>query len=320
MEIPPVALLKRIALPDHEDPARWFNDSGRAHKDSIVRALPGDWTWRDKRVLDFGCGVGRILRHFATEARETRLFAACDIDAPSAAWLAENYGDRFDVHHTAELPPLPWADGTFDLIYAGSVFTHLTDAWAQWLAEVHRLLAPRGLAFITLISGAFAERQTGEPWDADRVGMNVLFWGQDWEHWGPAVLHSEWWIRSHWGRGFEIVRFAADGFDGSSEDPHAGQGWTLIRRGAGSITPEALEAIDPSEPREWRALRHNLRQVQQEAMRFRTECAALSRRVDVEREAKGDVERALERLRRLRSVRAALRLSRIIGSLRPHAS
>ncbi|MBV9363211.1 MAG: class I SAM-dependent methyltransferase, partial [Solirubrobacterales bacterium] len=43
------------------------------------------------------------------------------------------------------------AEGYFDLIFAWSVYTHITDRWAEWLLEHHRVLADDGLLFASFI-------------------------------------------------------------------------------------------------------------------------------------------------------------------------
>jgi SAM-dependent methyltransferase len=93
----------------------------------------------------------------------------------------------------------------FDLVWSVSVFTHITDHWAGWLAELHRVLAPGGLAILSFLDAAMYETWTGGEWDEDSIGMTVLNHGQDWELGGPTVFHSPWWLREHWGRAFEIV-------------------------------------------------------------------------------------------------------------------
>ena len=65
-------------------------------------------------VLDFGCGVGRVLRQFAPEAREAE-FWGCDLDRPSLDWLEANLSPPFHFFESAEAPGLPQADGSFDL-------------------------------------------------------------------------------------------------------------------------------------------------------------------------------------------------------------
>jgi len=42
-------------------------------------------------------------------------------------------------------PPLPYADGELEFVYAISIFTHLTEALQDaWLQELARVLAPGG--------------------------------------------------------------------------------------------------------------------------------------------------------------------------------
>jgi SAM-dependent methyltransferase len=56
---------------------------------------------------------------------------------------------------TGAEPPLPYAAGTFTLVYALSVFTHLHEANASaWLAELARVTRPGGLAVFSLFDEA----------------------------------------------------------------------------------------------------------------------------------------------------------------------
>lgn len=45
---------------------------------------------------------------------------------------------------TTTLPHLPFADGYFHMIHAGSVFTHIADLAEAWLLEIRRVLARAG--------------------------------------------------------------------------------------------------------------------------------------------------------------------------------
>ena len=153
--------------------------------------LPGDWTFEGKRVLDFGSGAGRTLRHFAAEA-ETAEFWGCDIDGPSIEWMQESLCPLFDAWQTIAVPPLALEHGSFDLIYAVSVFTHLTDNSTPWLLELHRMLKPDGLLIVTFMGRWTSEWFAKEPWVEDRVGRNVLYHHRDWDSGGPAVLISDW--------------------------------------------------------------------------------------------------------------------------------
>jgi SAM-dependent methyltransferase len=268
---PPLHLANRVgSLADQADPLAAYEAMGAGCKDSILRVLPSGWQWKDKAVLDLGCGAGRLLRHFRNEATETRRFCGCDIDRESIDWLAANLSPPFEVACTSETPPLPWTNGTFDLIFGVSIFTHITDRWPDWLLEVHRLLAPGGLALLTFIGKGCYHVIAGEPWDPDRIGMNTICHGNSWTWGGPMVFHSSWWIREHWGRLFEVVDMREEGFGAAGPvDTTGGQGTVLLRKAGGPVPRAALERVDPREPRELRALQHNLLQLQRESTELR---------------------------------------------------
>jgi len=199
--LPPFELANRVGRGDS------FEEAGRATRLEIVKHLPESWSFAEKRVLDFGCGAGRTLRHFVEDARAGE-FHGCDIDGPSVAWLAENMSPPFHVFRNEETPPLPLDGDSFDLVWAISVFTHISDRWAAWLLELHRILREGGVLFATIHSPDRSEEwakvprderpgRSATPSEVDRVGMNVLNYGRSWDEGGPTVFHSEWWLREH---------------------------------------------------------------------------------------------------------------------------
>lgn len=120
---------------------------------------------RGARVLDFGCGVGRQLSHFVKSYPASR-FSACDIDADMIAFIQKSY-PTVDAYVSAFQPPLRWADGSFDLIYTVSTFSHFAPAdVAAWLRELGRLLAPGGLLVITTEGEVAAQVDPGQLTDA----------------------------------------------------------------------------------------------------------------------------------------------------------
>jgi SAM-dependent methyltransferase len=156
------------------------------------------------------------------------------------------------VFVNSELPPVPQRDGWFDVIWAASVFTHLSSPWSAWLLELHRVLKPGGLLLVSYI-GQYTALPGVQDWDEDRIGMNVLDGGLGYGDGGPTVLHSECWIRAHWGRAFEVERVDAG---------ERKQAWVLMRRRSVSLTVDELEAVDYTERREIDALRHNIAQIE----------------------------------------------------------
>ena len=108
-----------------------------------------------QNVLDFGSGVGRVLRHFYDHPPSFQVYGT-DVDAQAIAWGRRKLPFvTFLVNDP--LPPLPFAAGTFDLIYAVSVFTHLDEAHQlAWLKELKRVSKP-GAILLLSTHGRFAQ-------------------------------------------------------------------------------------------------------------------------------------------------------------------
>ena len=106
----------------------------------------------DRRsVLDLGCGCGRVARWWA-EVEGPR-FYGCDYNPKLAAWCEQNL-PFLDARANSLAPPLPFAEERpFGLIYALSVFTHLTaELEREWLAEIRASLG-EGDLFLFTVSG-----------------------------------------------------------------------------------------------------------------------------------------------------------------------
>ncbi len=151
-------------------------------------------------------------------------------------------------------PPLEFDSASFDLVWAISVFTHLTDNSIPWLLELHRILKPGGLLIATYMGRWTSEFVAGEPWDENRVGMNVLCHSRGSQDGGPLVMISDWWLREHWGRAFEL-RDVADGIHNFS--------WALLRKRDVEVTADEI-ARPSDDRREFYAVRHNLTRAQHE--------------------------------------------------------
>jgi SAM-dependent methyltransferase len=265
---PPLELANRVgSLQEAEDPIAYYDEIGRRTRSEIVDNLPPDWDFAGKRVLDFGCGAGRTLRHFVAETAEAEVWG-CDLDEPSIAWLRDHLSPPFQVFLNDATPPLDQPSSSFDLIWGISVFTHLTDSWSHWLVELHRVLDRGGLLFLTFMGSGMSEIITGESWDESKIGMNVLKYGQSWDLGGPMVMHSPWWIEEHWGRGFEIVSLTPEGFAAGSS---IGHGSVLMRKRDVPVSAEMFERPAPGDTREAPALAHAVAQLQAEALTLRNE-------------------------------------------------
>lgn len=242
-----------------------YSDQGRYQRKLIESFLPADWTWKGKRVLDFGCGSGKVMRQFADVAHEAEIWG-CDIDAPSIEWVQGNLCPPFHAFACDEEPGLaPIESGYFDLIFAFSVYTHITDHSAGWLLEHHRALRDGGYLLATFLGEATIGPLKGEQWSDDGIGFNPLLAGYPWERGGPIVFISPWWLKAHWGRAFEIEQLRPY----ERDDPPSGHGLVLAKRKPVQLTTEDLERLEPNEPREITALQHHVRQLRDETLDLR---------------------------------------------------
>ena len=252
--LPSAELARRVGVVDQDSPLSSFDELGAATKRTLVNLQPEGW-FDGRRILDFGCGSGRLLRYLLPEAERCEIHG-CDIHEPSIEWIQRNLVPPMHVFVNGETPPLPFPDEHFDLISAISVFTHLTTYWADWLLELHRLLAPDGRLVATFLGEGMSPSIANEPWDPDRIGMNVLRAWQPWDHGGPSVQHSEWWLREHWGRVLSVERV--------DDGPQFGHGLVVLTKRHAKVTRDELMA-PTDDPREIAALRHNVERVTAEA-------------------------------------------------------
>jgi 2-polyprenyl-3-methyl-5-hydroxy-6-metoxy-1,4-benzoquinol methylase len=122
-----------------------------------ISALCGRPITRESRILDFGCGWGRILRFFMRDVPTTQLHGV-DV-MPLAVDLCRQTNPWCKFSPVPALPPSGLLDGQYDLIYLYSVFSHLSEeAHDRWLTELHRLLRPDGLLFATTWPRYYIER------------------------------------------------------------------------------------------------------------------------------------------------------------------
>lgn len=193
----------------------WFIDGGRLAADSITRAVARQGRdIRDfERILDFGCGCGRVLRQWHSLKRvqifgtdyQHRLVRDCHRILPFAH-LAVNGTE----------PPLPFADASFDLVYSLSVFTHLDERQQMlWRDEIRRVLKPDGLWLLTTQGVSYLSKLSAferQRFDAGEVvcqraayrGLNFC-----------QAFHPEQFVRASFAEGLAVVDFEREGARGN---------------------------------------------------------------------------------------------------------
>ncbi|MTE25993.1 class I SAM-dependent methyltransferase [Winogradskyella ouciana] len=104
----------------------------------------------NKRILDWGCGPGRIIRHMPKVINKGCEFFGTDYNEKSIAWCSKNLpGIHFNKNELTA--SLPYEDDSMDVIYGISIFTHLSEQMHyDWFNELYRVLKPNGIMLLTM--------------------------------------------------------------------------------------------------------------------------------------------------------------------------
>jgi len=169
--LPPGRLMHLVGNTDDPD---WFLGSGYCASQDLRSLLIGHNVPLPSlgAVLDFGCGVGRVIRHWADLPEYGVEVIGTDTNPKLIAWCRQNLTfarfavNRLDGQIAAE-------DNTIGLAYAFSVFTHLSESYQQhWMRELARVLRPGGLLLLTVHGDAYRSELTAEP--AERFDRGEL--------------------------------------------------------------------------------------------------------------------------------------------------
>ena len=159
LPLPPSRL--RLLVDGRSGEAGRFLAVGRQMADSIAAAAAhaGSPIEETEAVLDFGCGSGRVARHWA--GLQGPEIHGCDYNRELVAWCSANLPFLYATRNELE-PPTPYVAGSFDLVYALSVFSHLSEPIQQaWIEEFRRILRPGGLLVASVLGEAARDRLAG---------------------------------------------------------------------------------------------------------------------------------------------------------------
>jgi SAM-dependent methyltransferase len=152
----PSGVIEEISPRDtmFRDRQRYLN-SGRRGLECIRLGMVAAGKTEVESVLDLPSGHGRVLRWLRAEFPEARL-GACDVDHDGVDFCAATFGANpiYGRDDPAEVE----IDAPYDLIWSGSLFTHLPpDQWEGFLALFERALNPGGLVVFTTHGRRVAE-------------------------------------------------------------------------------------------------------------------------------------------------------------------
>jgi ubiquinone/menaquinone biosynthesis C-methylase UbiE len=146
--IPPAVLRYRVH--GDVDLNRFVNVGRQCSNDlisqlSLIGKTPNDFA----RILDWGCGCCRVLRHLMATTQNKEFFG-CDINEDLVKWSTRNVKNA-DFKLIGFKPPTPYQNGYFNFIYGISVMTHLDEEYQfLWLEELQRISAPGAIIMLTV--------------------------------------------------------------------------------------------------------------------------------------------------------------------------
>jgi SAM-dependent methyltransferase len=160
----------------------------------------------DAAVLDFGCGWGRLTRLLARDV-EPGALCGCDPD-PQILRVCEQTRVAARFAFSAAVPDALPFDQRFDLVYAFSVFTHLSEpAHLACLRAIHAGLAEGGLLIATVRPPAYAQLglDVGRAkLDGRKPAYAFVGHGGPLPDYGEAIVNMPY-VRERWGELFDVA-------------------------------------------------------------------------------------------------------------------
>jgi SAM-dependent methyltransferase len=112
-----------------------------------------------KEILDFGCGHGRVVRWLKAAFSNAQVHVS-DIDRSAVDFCVERLGC---LEASAQIP-----ESVFDLVWLGSVFTHLPAPVVEPLLQrLLKSLRPNGVLIFSSQGRFSIERMEGYDWEKD---------------------------------------------------------------------------------------------------------------------------------------------------------
>ena len=114
----------------------------------IVNEYSSKQNQRYSSFLDFGSGYGRVWRFLPFALGKDIDIYTSEVKAEAVAFSEKELGFK-GIHHGSQAEIFP-TDRQFDVIFAGSIFSHLPEKMlVEWLTKLSEVLNPNGLLLFT---------------------------------------------------------------------------------------------------------------------------------------------------------------------------
>jgi ubiquinone/menaquinone biosynthesis C-methylase UbiE len=126
----------------------YFNDSLETAK-WLIGYFEKHVELKNVKLLEWGCGPARIIRHLPKLLDSNCEIYGSDYNSKTIDWCRNNIPKiKFSKNNLQ--PPLEYGSNFFDVIYATSVFTHLSEEMHYaWFEELKRICKQNGIIFLT---------------------------------------------------------------------------------------------------------------------------------------------------------------------------
>ena len=148
-----------------------YFQAGEEAINQIIRGVLSSNLSIVKNVLDLACGHGRVLRHLVKLFINAK-FSAADIDEDGVDFSVEQFGVK-GIYTPVNIYEFDFNDH-YDLIWAGSLFTHLPlEKIIRTTAHVCNYLTPRGI-FIFTLHGRYSDNEITFSDEEDTEVQNAI--------------------------------------------------------------------------------------------------------------------------------------------------
>ena len=207
-----------------------YYNTGLTALHAIKLALSAKQTYEINNILDFGCGHGRVMRMLRAAWPEANIFAY-DIFDDAINFCVDHF-NALPLKAPQNITDTKLENNKFDLVWLGSIFTHLdANDFVNLLEEIKSSLSDKGAAIFS-IAGPFVVRLIREGFRggvSDNTAISMLasydsngfgfgfYKGQEDRRWGWTIAKPTWVARAVEEAGLQMLLNMERGWGGRQD-------------------------------------------------------------------------------------------------------